>query len=276
MSEKNVLITGCSSGIGLDAALKLKEKGFAVMPTARKPADVERLREQGFASAFLLDLQQPESVLAARDIIESTENLYALVNNAWSGLPGAQEDLSSEALRNQFEYVFGSIQLTHHCLPCLRRYPGKSRLIQVSSVLGFSVLPFRGAYAAAKTAWEVHSAALRMELSHVKGNNVTVSVIQPGPIVTAFRKNSRTAFNRLVTPGRIYEHCYGQLLRRLDSEAPSPGALPASAVTDAILQALEAGNPRHYYAVTTNTRLMGWIEKGLPSVWKDRLKRNMF
>ena len=276
MQDRTILITGCSSGIGLDAALTLKDRSYTVIPTARKIADVERLRELGFPRAFLLDIQNRDSIGEAMAHLAPDESLHALINNAWSGLPGAQQDLSQEALRDQFDYVFGSIQLTQQCLPLLQRHPGRSHLIQISSVLGFTVLPFRGAYAGAKAAWEAHTEALRMELSHLADNNLAVSVIQPGPIVTAFRRNSREVFNRLVTPGSQYAHCYKQLLGRLDSEKPSPGALPAAAVTRAILHALQARHPQPRYAVTTNTRLMQVVETVLPTSLKERIKRKMF
>lgn len=273
--QKVVFISGCSSGIGLDLAIRLKNMpGMRVIPSVRKTDDISKLQSMGFADVIRLDIQSPASITDTLEILKSFGPLYALVNNAWSGLPAAQEDLSSDALRHQHEYFFGTVQLTQGCLPLLQACD-RARVIQVSSLLGFSVLPFRGAYASAKFAWEAHSEALRLELSHLK-SNISVCVIQPGPIATRFRENSKTNFDRWIDSSSRYASNYQKLLARLVNPNPSPGTLQASAVTDAIMHALTSERPRNYYRVTQNTTLLMLIERLLPSRLKDEIKRNMY
>ncbi len=105
--QKSVLITGCSSGIGLESALELKRQGFWVLAACRKPEDVERMRGLGF-TGILLDLDSPESVeQAADEVIALTNNrLYGLFNNAGYGVYGPLQTLSREQLEQQFSANF--------------------------------------------------------------------------------------------------------------------------------------------------------------------------
>jgi NAD(P)-dependent dehydrogenase (short-subunit alcohol dehydrogenase family) len=133
MTGKSVLITGCSSGIGLCVAGGLKDKGYRVFATARKAADVEHLAAAGFES-LQLDLADPASIRAAvDDILGRTDGtLDALFNNGAYGQPGAVEDLSREVLRAQFETnLFGWHELTNRVIPVMRRQ-GHGRFIQNS------------------------------------------------------------------------------------------------------------------------------------------------
>ena len=165
MSEKSVLITGCSSGIGLCAAEGLARCGYRVFATARKDADVAMLAGRGLES-LRLDLADSASIRAAMDEIlaRTGGTLDALFNNAGYGQPGAVEDLRREVLRAQFETnVFGTMELTNRVMPVMRAQ-GHGRIIINSSVLGFVALPFRGAYNATKFALEGLADTLRLEL----------------------------------------------------------------------------------------------------------------
>lgn len=113
--QKSVLITGCSSGIGLESALELKRQGFQVLAACRKPDDVERLNGMGFTSV-LLDLDSPESVeRAADEVIALTGNrLYGLFNNAGYGLYGPLNTISREQLEQQFFQQLFRCASAHH------------------------------------------------------------------------------------------------------------------------------------------------------------------
>ncbi|MCK5336396.1 MAG: SDR family NAD(P)-dependent oxidoreductase, partial [Gammaproteobacteria bacterium] len=146
ITTKSILITGCSSGIGLCVANNLKTKGYRVFATARSDNDVEMLKKEGF-EAFQLDLTDSDSINQAVDeVLSLTGNrLDALFNNGAYGLPGAVEDLTRDALRVQFETnVFGWLELTNLVIPVMRKQ-GYGRIIQNSSILGFVAMPFRGA-----------------------------------------------------------------------------------------------------------------------------------
>src|ERR1051325_9054443 len=198
MQERSVLITGCSSGIGRCLAAGLKARGYRVFATARKTDDVAALAADGFESVAL-DLASSESIhRAVDDVLARTDNrLYGLINNAGYGQPGAVEDLTRDALRAQFETnVFGTHELTARVLPVFRAQNG-GRIVQISSLLGYVALAYRGAYSASKFALEALSDTLRLEL---RGSGIYVSLIEPGPIATRFRDNAREAYRRRVDP----------------------------------------------------------------------------
>jgi NAD(P)-dependent dehydrogenase (short-subunit alcohol dehydrogenase family) len=189
---KTILITGCSSGIGLHVATRLKADGYRVFATARKAKDVEKLTALGF-EAHLLDLDSSESIQqAVAWVLSSTQGqLYALFNNGAYGQPGAVEDLTRDVLRQQFETnLFGWLELTNLLIPVMRKQ-GTGRIIQNSSVLGLITLKYRGAYNASKFALEGLTDTLRQELH---GSGIHVSLVEPGPITSAFRENAYAMF----------------------------------------------------------------------------------
>ena len=192
-NKTSILITGCSSGIGLHAALTLNARGYQVFATARKPEDVEMLKAKGL-NAIPLDLTDSESIAQAISIVleQTSGQLDFLFNNGAYGQPGALEDLPTNALKTQFESnVFGWHELTRQIIPVMRTQ-GHGRIIQCSSVLGFVSMAYRGAYNASKYALEGLTDTLRLE---VKDGNIDVILIQPGPINTQFRANALKAFN---------------------------------------------------------------------------------
>lgn len=136
-AARSVLVTGCSSGIGLATARVLRAAGWQVIPTARREADLARLRTEGF-DPVALDVGDPVSVAACVEatLAKTGGRLGALVNNAGYGQPGALEDISRDALRRQFEVnVFGLQDLTNRLLPVFRR-EGAGRVVNVGSVVG--------------------------------------------------------------------------------------------------------------------------------------------
>ena len=188
---RTVLITGCSSGIGLCLAEGLRSAGYHVFATARKEEDVTKLKKLGF-DAFLLDLASSKSIKTAiYELYQKTDSLYALINNGAYGQAGALEDISREALEKQFQTnVFGWHELTNLVLPSMKAR-NKGRVIYISSVLGFVAMPFRGPYVASKFAIEGLVNTLRLELKKTK---IKLSLIQPGPIESKFRQNAFLAF----------------------------------------------------------------------------------
>lgn len=269
--SRAVVITGCSSGIGLCVAEGLKSRGYRVFATARKDADVRRLADDGFES-LRLDLDDPETIAAAtEEIFERTgRRLYALFNNGAYGQPGAVEDLTTEVLRAQFESnFFGWHELTRRVLPVMRAH-GEGRIIQNSSVLGFIALKFRGAYNASKFAVEGLSDTLRLELA---GSNIHVCLIEPGPIVSRFRENAYRAFKANIDAEHSpYREQYQAVEQRLaDNENEPPFTLPATAVLKKVIHALESHRPRPRYYVTVPTHGFGVLKRLLPTRLLDRL-----
>ncbi|MER0169983.1 MAG: short-chain dehydrogenase [Nitrosomonas sp.] len=259
--KKTILITGCSSGIGYCAAKGLQERGYRVFATARKRSSVEKLLAKGLES-FRLDLNDSNSIhFAFEEVMRRTGGeLYALFNNGAYGLPGAVEDLNRDALRAQFETnVFGWQELTNLVIPVMRRQ-GYGRIIQNSSVLGFVALPFRGAYNASKYAIEGLSDTLRLEL---KGSNVYVSLIEPGPIASQFRTNAVQALQKYIDiENSFHREKYQGVLSRLNKPGPAvPFTLPPEAVLKRVIHALEAEKPQARYYVTVPTYLFGILKR---------------
>lgn len=270
-TPKSVLITGCSSGIGRCVADGLKQRGYRVFATARKPADVERLAADGFES-LVLDLTDAGSIAAAvEDVLARTGNrLYALFNNGAYGQPGAVEDIRTEVLRAQFESnFFGWHELTCRVLPVMRAQ-GEGRIIQNSSVLGFVALKYRGAYNASKFALEGLTDTLRQEL---EGTNIHVSLVEPGPIATRFRQNAYRAFRENIDVERSpHRGVYQAVERRLANEDDDTlFTLPSSAVYQKVLHALESPRPKPRYYVTVPTYAFGILKRFLSSRMMDRI-----
>jgi NAD(P)-dependent dehydrogenase (short-subunit alcohol dehydrogenase family) len=209
-----VLVTGCSSGIGQAAAIGLAARGFRVFATARAPAAVATLAGLGLES-LELDVSDSGSIdHAVRAVLDRTGGrLYGLFNNAGYGQPGAVEDLTREALREQFETnLFGAHELTCRVLPAMRAR-GEGRIIQNSSLLGYVALRYRGAYVASKHALEGLTDALRLELAD---SGVEVSLIEPGPIASRFRENALAAYRRHLRPeASVHREAYRRIEGRL-------------------------------------------------------------
>lgn len=266
-----VLITGCSSGIGLATAKALGEQGFTVIASARKAEDVTRLQQAGLL-AVQLDLADPASIEqgAGAALALAGGRLYGLFNNGAYGQPGALEDLPTEALREQFETnLFGWHHLIRQVLPAMLA-AREGRIVQNSSVLGLVAMKYRGAYNASKFALEGYSDTLRLELV---GTGVHISLIEPGPIDTRFRANARSAFLRHIDPAQSrHQAAYQQTLSRLEREGGARGfTLPSEACIPPLLHALTSKRPRHRYPVTFPTRLFAILRRLLPSRWLDRI-----
>jgi len=269
--QKSILITGCSTGIGRCAAEKLKQRGYRVFATARKQEDVAQLINDGIESVQL-DLANSASIHSAVELIlhKSGGELFALFNNGAYGQTGAVEDLTRDALREQFETnVFGTHELTNLVIPVMRRQGG-GRIIQNSSVLGFVALKYRGAYNASKYAMEGLTDTMRMEL---KGSGIYVSLIEPGPIETHFRKNAYAAYKRNINTENSYHKAIYELMeQRLQTEGPVvPFTLDPEAVVKKLIQALESKRPKARYYVTLPTYLFGYLKRLLPVNILDRI-----
>jgi short-subunit dehydrogenase len=269
-NQKNILITGCSSGIGHCVATGLKSRGYRVFATARKERDVAELQRQGFES-LQLDLADSSSIdLAVEQLLKTTDGrLYALFNNGAYGQPGAVEDLKREVLRQQFETnLFGWHELTCRVIPSMRSQ-GEGRIIQNSSVLGFISLPYRGAYVATKYALEGLSDTLRLELA---GSGIYVSLIEPGPIESRFRENAYIMFEKHIDRlSSVHRQHYQSVINRLEKQGRvAPFTLPAEAVLKKVIHALESRNPKPRYHVTFPTHLFALLRRLLSSRAMDR------
>lgn len=265
MESRSVLITGCSSGIGLDAARGLKARGWRVFATCRQEADCALLRAEGLES-FPLDLADETSIetAVAEAASRTGGRLDALFNNGAFACPGAVEDLPRGALREIFEVnLFGTHDLTRRVIPMMRAQGG-GRIVNCSSVLGIVGARWRGAYVATKFAMEGLTDVLRLEM---RSTGVQVILIEPGPIGTMIRQKSIPHFEKWIDwEGSARAEEYRSLLSRLyESRGPDRFQLPPAAVTAKLVHALESPRPRARYYVTTPTYLAGWLRRLMPT-----------
>ena len=270
-NKKSILITGCSTGIGLCVAQALQQRNYRVFATVRKQEDVEKLKTMGLES-LQLDLDKSESIQSAvNEILKRTNGtLDALFNNGAYGQAGALEDLSRDVLRQQFETnVLGWHELTNLVLPVMLKQ-GHGRIIQNSSVLGFVALKFRGAYCASKYAIEGLTDTLRQELT---GTNIYISLIEPGPIESQFRANAFAAYKRNINKENSrFKTEYEKTEQRLTKKGPAvPFTLPPEAVLKKVIHALESKKPKPRYYVTVPTYLFGYLKRFLSTRIMDKL-----
>lgn len=274
-TTKSILITGASTGIGYYCAHELHNAGFKVIASCRKTTDVERLQGEGL-TCIQLDLSDSASIIqGVNKVLALTGGeLYALFNNGAYGQPGAVEDLSRDVLRQQFEAnVFGWIELTNLILPIMIKQ-GYGRIIQNSSVLGIAAMPMRGAYNASKYAIEGITDTLRLELVNT---GVYISLIEPGPIHSQFRRNALVALQTNIDISRSrHQSAYQNAIARLSvEESTTPFTLGPEAVYKKLLHALTEKRPQIRYYVTFPTYLVGFMKRILPASWLDTLLRKM-
>lgn len=270
---RSILITGCSSGIGYDAAHTLHKRGWHVLATCRAEDDCRRLRDEGLDS-FVLDYEDPATIAAAVETVlaKTGGTLDALFNNGAYAIPSAVEDLPVAALRQNFEAnFFGWHDLTRRVIPVMRAQ-GHGRIVQCSSVLGLQAMPWRGAYNATKFALEGLTDTLRLEM---RDTGIKVVLIEPGPIRTAFRTNARKQFDRWIdweASPRAAQYRESLVPRLYAAEQkPDRFELGPPAVTAKLIRALEAPHPRAHYYVTTPTYIAAAARRLLPQRLIDRL-----
>lgn len=271
---KTILITGCSSGIGRDAALTMKARGWQVLATCRREDDCVKLRRMGLTS-FVLDYEDQESINNGfQTAMQATGGrLDVLFNNGAYAIPGAVEDLPTEALRQIFEAnFFGWHHLTRLAVNVMRNQ-NQGRIIQNSSVLGFAALRFRGAYNATKFALEGLSDTLRLELSN---SDIKVILVEPGPIRTRIRQNSYPHFKRWINWQEsalraIYSEKVIPRLTAPENGPPDLFELQSSAVSTAVVDACEATHPKLRYRITKVTQIAWALKRLLPGKILDRI-----
>lgn len=269
MTQKSVLITGSSSGIGYDAAHGLRAAGWRVFASCRKQSDCDRLIAEGF-DAPMIDYADTVSIRSGlASVLDQTGGtLDALYNNGAYACPGAVEDLPRGALREIFEVnLFGLHELTTLVIPVMRAQ-GHGRIVNCSSVLGLVGMKWRGAYVATKFAMEGLTEVLRIEMADTP---IKVILIEPGPITSKIRENAIPHFEKWIkwetSPRRAQ---YDALRDRLYTDSgPDQFELPAAAVTKKLRHALESPRPKPRYYVTFPTYLMGTLRRILPTRWLD-------
>lgn len=268
---ESILITGCSSGIGYHCAKRLHEAGYRVVASCRRQEDVERLKNEGLF-CVQLDVTDKDSIHKALDeALKHTGGVIdVLFNNAGYGQTGAIEDLPTDALREQFETnVFGLHELTRAVVPIMLKQT-KGKIVQNSSVLGLVAMKYRGAYNASKFALEGYTDTLRLELMDT---NISVSLIEPGPIESKFRANALQAFNENIDMGASrHKPSYQSTIDRLSrTTSENRFTLSPEAVYEKITKILSSDKPKPRYYVTRQTYVAGLLKRFLSARLLDKI-----
>ena len=274
MTDRSILITGCSSGIGFDAAHGLRNHGWRVFASCRQDADCARMREAGFESPRIDTTDDASIAQGLAEVLEATNGtLDALFNNGAHATPGAVEDLPAGALRANFEAnVFGLHDLTRQVIPVMRAQ-GHGRIINHSSVLGLVAMKWRGAYVSTKFALEGLTDTLRLEMADTPIHVITLNT---GPVTSKIRENSIPHFERWIDwkASARADQYRDRLLKRLYKDGgPDLFELPPSAVTATVLRALTAPRPKPRYYITRATWIMGIARRALSTRGLDALLR---
>lgn len=274
VQSKTVLVTGCSSGIGLATARLLHDHGWTVVPTARKPDDLERLRAEGF-DPIQLDVTDSASIAdASAEVLNRfSGQLGALVNNAGFGLTTAMEDCSRDMYRSVFEVnLFGLQELTNRFIPVFRKQ-GYGRIVNVSSVLGELSIPLTGPYCAAKSALEAATNSMRCELFD---SGIAVSLIQPGPIDTKFSKNLAHRTDRFArNPNSVFYSYYKEAIETRKNGTAGRTAegfmKPPEAVAEKVVYCLEKRRPPIRARVTIVAHFGAFARRFFPAALIDAI-----
>jgi NAD(P)-dependent dehydrogenase (short-subunit alcohol dehydrogenase family) len=263
--RRSILITGCSSGIGLASVRAMRDRGWRVFATARNDADLAWLKAKEGVESVYLDYTEPDSIAAcAETVLAATGGtLDALFNNGAYGQPGAVEDVPVDALRAQFEAnVFGWHDLTNRFIPAMRRQ-GHGRIVQCSSVLGMVAAPYRGAYCASKFALEALADTMRVELA---GTGIHVVLIEPGPIESRFVEHALEAYRRNIElENSPHAETYKARIAAMERGGTSTFKLGPEAVAAKLIKAVESSKPKPRYYVTVPTYLAALFKRVLPA-----------
>jgi NAD(P)-dependent dehydrogenase (short-subunit alcohol dehydrogenase family) len=269
-TERSVVITGSSSGIGAACVRRLASSGWHVIAGVRSEVDGGRLVDEipGDIEPVLLDVTQPGDITEL-SLRLGDAPLSALVNNAGIAVSMPVEFLPLAELRRQLEVnLVGQVAVTQALLPNLRSAHG--RLVNIGSIAGKSALPFLGAYAASKHALEAISDSLRLELEQF---GVQVTIVEPGTIATPIWAKGAENLQRII--GEASDEItplYGERMQAFRAAARAAGrrGAPADDVARVIEHALDAKNAPTRCIVGRDAKRRALIEH-LPTRLRDRI-----
>lgn len=251
MDKKIAVLTGGTSGIGMQTALALKNAGYTVYELSRRAQGIEGLNH------LIADVTDEAAVKKAVDEIVAREGkIDVLVNNAGFGISGAVEFTKTEDAKRLFDTnFFGMVNMNRAVVPVMRE-AGQGRIVNISSVAGQIPIPFQTYYSAAKAATNSYTMALANEL---RPYGITVCAVQPGDIKTGFTK----AREKTVDGDDVYGGRIGRSVSRMEHDEQT-GMDPAVAGKFIANVAMKKKvSPIYtigasYSFLTFLTRLMSW------------------
>ncbi|NTU84589.1 MAG: SDR family NAD(P)-dependent oxidoreductase, partial [Chloroflexales bacterium] len=264
MSQPVVLLTGASAGVGRATAELLSGSGFRVFGTSRAACPDPALPY----TLLPLDVRSDESAAACvRAVLEQAGRLDVLINNAGHGLSGALEEASIAQARALFETnFFGAVRMVNQVLPIMRGQRG-GIIVNVSSLVGLTGMPFEGFYAASKHALEGYSETLRLELSAF---NIRVALVEPGGVRTSFGRALQPVARPIDDYAILGSHGAAYFIGSVES------GIDPRLVAWTILRILRAREPRLRYLVGADARLISFGKRLLPDAWRQAILRWQF
>ncbi|WQU06654.1 SDR family oxidoreductase [Helicobacter pylori] len=264
-SQKVAVITGASSGIGLECALMLLDQGYKVYALSRRATLCVALNH---ALCERVDIDVSDSNALKEvflNISAKEDHCDVLINSAGYGVFGSVEDTPIEEVKKQFSVNFFALcEVVQLCLPLLKNKP-YSKIFNLSSIAGRVSMLFLGHYSASKHALEAYSDALRLEL---KPFNVQVCLIEPGPVKSNWEK---TAFENDECKDSVYaldlektKNFYSGVYQK---------ALNAKEVAQKIVFLTMSQKIKARYLIGLKTQLLLALYRILPSSWYDSLFR---
>lgn len=274
-SKRTVLVTGCSSGIGLATCHVLSRNNFMTYGTVRNLSKAKKIqdlmnRENLSLKILRLDVNDNQSIkLAIKKILNDIGRIDVLINNAGYGMFGPIEEITTQEIKKQFETnFFGAIRLIKAIVPIMRKQ-GNGTIVNISSMVGRFAVPLNSAYVSSKFAVEGLSESISFELEEF---GIRVIVIEPGVVKSDF-------FHNVKVKGMNLESPYHELMERrvnfLD-KAMKNSLTSSYDVAGTILDALNSKDPKFRYVIgndATNSlrmrnslsdrKFMEWIRAGI-------------
>jgi short-subunit dehydrogenase len=271
VTNKVVLITGCSSGIGRALSEEFHRRGHKVIATARRVESMEALRKQGIGTETLDVTDRQEANRVVRAVLEREGRIDVLVNNAGYGLFGPTIDLPHEELVSQFHTnVFAPVNLIRLIAPAMRNQGG-GIIINIGSISGVVTTPFAGAYCASKAALHSFSDALRMELAPY---GIRIVSVQPGGVQSDFGKNSGRSAERIMKPDSWYHSLKDPILSR--AQVSQVGATASEEFARRLVGLIEGGNPPAIVRIGSRSFSLPFLKSVFPAALLDLIFRRKF
>lgn len=263
--HKNVLITGCSSGVGYTLALEFNNRGYNVWATARRPETIAELKKENI-HVEELDVTCEEHIQRIVHQIEQEHGgVDILVNNAGYGGMGPVVETPGEELERQFvTNVFAPMSLVRAVAKgMIARKAGI--IINIGSISGVLVTPFSGSYCASKAALNALSDALRMEL---KPFGINVVSVQPGAIRSRFAENASAALNRVWQKESIYQPIESEVRKRAGASQSNPTEVEDFCC--ALLDRIESGREQTIIRLGNGSRAFPFLKTFVPVRWLEK------
>ncbi|RIY32947.1 hypothetical protein CKF54_03870 [Psittacicella hinzii] len=270
---QKILITGCSSGIGLTTALTLQNLGWQVIAVIRDTKDAPQLEERGIIVKYCdqTDPQQIEKLFNDPEI----QTIDAVFLNAGYGFVSASEDTDPEQLRQLLNCnLVGTWDYFNRCVKIFRA-KGQGRILITSSIVSFVAAPFRSAYGASKAGLDVMVKTFRIENDNPK---IQVSLINPGPVISNFRQRALKEYQASQT-SRTNSHLKEQYLeqeKRLENKDRKHFTSTPEDIAQVVVKALNSKKQKVHYLVGIPTHFMWYLQKFIPETWVEKFIRKTY